>query len=260
MKFNKENKTVTGYIIIGICFIIFCVLVASALALRQEPTDSVTLCQDEVLAHTIIVLDKTDLLSDSQQRFILGYVNTVKENLNSFEKFSVFTLTENSYLYPEPIFSKCSPGTGKKVNKLYQNLRKIQIRFEEMFSKPLKDNMANILSDNKGLASPILEMIKELSLREDFGSEVPNRTLIMISDMMHHTSEYSHYRNEVSYHRFSRRSYAGDLATRLNSVNVKIVYLVRDNLASIQGKNHLSFWEDYFKNMGASMSLVRGVR
>lgn len=128
------------------------------------------------------------------------------------------------------------------------------------FSEPLKDNMNSILSDNSGSKSPILEMIKELSFRDDFGDGVNKKTLIIISDMMHHTSEYSHYKNSIKYEYFSKKSYAHEVATNLNSVNVKIVYLLRDKLGNVQGKRHLLFWEDYFEDMGAEVAKIRNVR
>lgn len=257
---SKENKTVVGYIIIGACLVVFGVLMTSALALKEEAYDPVTLCRNEVSAHTIIVLDKTDSLSINQQRFIPTYINREMDNLRTYEKLSIFTLTENAYVNPDPIFSKCNPGTGKDANELYQNPKKIQMRFESFFSKPLKEDVNSILSDNTSSKSPILEMIKELSLRDDFGDDVQQRTLIIISDLMHHTSEYSHYKNSIKYEYFSKKSYAHEVATRLNSVDVKILYLLRDKLGNLQGKHHLSFWEDYFKDMGAKVARIRNVR
>ncbi len=257
---SKENKTVIGYIIIGICFVVFSGLTISALALKGEAYDPETLCLDEVSAHTIVVLDKTDSLSINQQRFMLNYLSKEKDKLRTSEKFSVFTLTENAYMNPEPIFSKCNPGTGENANKLYQNPQKIQMRFDRFFSKPLKENMNSMLSDNTGSKSPIFEMIGELSFRDDFGEETKERTLIIFSDMMHHTLKYSHYRNTIDYKYFSKESYADEVAASLNSVNVKIVYLLRDKLESIQGKRHLLFWEDYFEDMGAKVVEVKNVR
>ncbi len=78
--------------------------------------------------------------------------------------------------------------------------------------------------------------------------------------MMHHTSEYSHYRNPIDYKSFSKESYADEVATGLNSVDVKIVYLRRDNLKNTQGKRHLSFWREYFDEVGAGIVEVRNVR
>ena len=257
---TKENKTIIGYIVIGVCLLTFGALVVSALALKGESYDPETLCPNEISAHTIIVLDKTDSLSISQQRFILNYINKEKNNLRTFEKFSIFTLTENTYLNPEPIFSKCNPGTGKNANQLYQNPRKIQMRFYKFFSKPLKENMDNMLADNSESKSPIFEMIRELSLRDDFDDDVQKRTLIIISDLMHHNSKYSHYKNRDTYGYFSKKSYAHEVTTSLNSVNIKIVYLLRNKLKNIQGEGHLLFWENYFEDMGAEVVAVRRVR
>ena len=257
---TKENKTVAGYIIIGVCLVIFAVLAVSAMALKGEAYDPETLCPDVVMAHTIIVLDKTDFLSSDQQRFALNYINREKDKLGPSEKLSIFTLTERNYINPEPIFSKCNPGTGENASQLYQNPRKIQMRFEEFFSKPLEENMNDILSDSTGSKSPILEVIRELSLRDDFGNNVEHRTLIIISDMMQHTSKYSHYKNTVEYKLFSKKPYADEVKANLNSVNVKIVYLRRDKLGNIQGEKHLSFWEDYFNEMGAEVTDIKNIR
>ncbi len=257
---SKENKTVVGYIIIGVCLSIFGASMISALVLKEAPFDRETFCQDEVSAHTIIVLDKTDSLSNDQKKFIFDYINREKDKLRPFEKFSIFTLTENIYVNHEPIFSMCNPGTGEDANELYQNPQKIQMRFDRFFSKPLKESMNSILSDSTGSKSPIFEMIRELPFRDDFGGDVQKKTLIIISDMMHHTSNYSHYKNTIDYKYFAKKSYADEVRANLNSVNVEIVYLRRDKLGNIQGKRHLSFWEKYFEDMGARVTEVRNIR
>ncbi len=257
---NKKDKETIGYSIIGICLVIFCILILSALALKGEDYNPETLCPDIVDAHTIVVLDKTDILSANQQKFILNYINKEKNRLETSEKFSIFTLTENTYMNPEPIFSKCNPGTGKTANQLYQNPRKIQMRFDSFFAEPLKKNMNKMLLDNTGSKSPIFEMIRELSLKDDFSNNIHKKTLIIISDLMQHVSKFSHYKNRSSYEYFSNKSYAYEVATSLNSVDVKIVYLLRDKLGNIQGNRHLSFWKEYFEDMGANVIKVRNVR
>lgn len=259
-RLTKENKNVIGYVIIGLCLTILGVSIVSALALKGEKVDPETFCREDISAHTIVVLDKTDSLSVSQQKFALDYVNKEKDALNPFEKFSILTLTEDTYTALEPAFSMCNPGTGKEANQLYQNPRKIQMRFDEFFSKPLRENLQDALSEETGARSPIFEMIRELSFRADFDKRVEKKTLIIISDLMHHTPEYSHYKSRIDYEYFAKQPYADEVAANLNSVEVKIVYLLRDNLGSIQGERHLSFWKKYFESMGAEVAEVRKIR
>ena len=85
-------------------------------------------------------------------------------------------------------------------------------------------------------------------------------TLIIISDLMQHTSKFSHYKNRSSYKYFSNKSYAYEVAASLNTVDVKIVYLLRDKLGNIQGSRHLTFWKEYFEDMGANVIKVSNVR
>lgn len=257
---ERLNKTSIGYIIIGACLAVFCALFASAIVLSGESYDPETFCLDELSAHTAIVLDKTDPLNKGQQDFVLKYINKEKNRLKDFEKLSIFTLTEDTYIDPEPVFSKCSPGTGENANGLYQNPKKIRLKFEKFFSAPLKEMLENIFSDNTNNQSPIFEMIRELSYREDFGKNVPERTLIIISDMMHHTSSYSHYREKTAYEDFSETSYGYEVVADLDSLTVKIIYLLRPGLTNVQGKRHLLFWEKYFQAMGAEIVEVRKIR
>lgn len=259
-KITKETKEIIGYVIIGCCLVVLGALVLSAILLKSEAADPDTFCPEEVNAHTVVILDKTDSLSANQQRFAVNYINRVKDQLKPSEKFSIFILNEDTAVGPEPLFSKCNPGSGKSANYLYQNPGKIQKRFDEFFLKPLKENMNNMLADNTGAQSPIFEMIREVSLRDDFRPDVEQRTLIIISDMMHHTTHFSHYKNRSRYQFFSRKSYAFDVVSNLNFARVKIVYLLRSKLAFTQGQEHLAFWQSYFEDMGAGVSEVRQVR
>ncbi|MDM8535865.1 hypothetical protein QUF70_03855 [Desulfobacterales bacterium HSG17] len=257
---SKEQKTTMGYIIIGICCFILAVSAITAFVLTGDDSDPETFCKGEVLAHTIIVLDKTDPLTTAQQKFMFHYINKEKKQLKKFEKLSIFILTENTYANLEPIFSKCNPGAGENANPLYQNPQMLKMRFDNDFSKPLKNNMNSLLFDSTGSKSTIFEMIRELTFRDDFGESIKNRKLIIFSDMMHHTPEYSHYKNKIDYHYFSKKLYADEVAANLNFVNVKIVYLLRDKSKHKQGKRHLLFWKNYFQTMGAQLTEVRNVR
>ena len=245
-KIDTTTKTWIGYIMIAVCLVLFCSLGISAFVLT-ESYDPETFCPDEILAHTVILLDLTDSLNKDQQKFVLSYINGEKNKLRDFEKLSVFTLTEDSYIVPESVFSKCSPGTGDNANELYQNPKKIRLKFDRFFSAPLKEVLVNIFPDRVDNRSPIFEMIRELSRKDDFQSDVPERTLIIISDMMHNTANYSHYKNRVDYEYFSETPYSDEVAAHLDSVDVKIVYLLRDNTCRIQGKRHLLCWEEYFQ-------------
>jgi len=258
---DNNKKKVMGYIIIVSCFIIFCILIILAVALKGEAYDSETFCLlEKESPHTIILIDKTDSLNKNHQRFVLDYINKVKNRLEVYEKLSVFVLTADSCIVPEPIFLKCNPGTGEGANELYQNPKKIKLKFDRFFSNPLWEVLEDILSDSTDNQSPILEMIRELSLRDDFRNDIPKRTLIIISDMMHHTPNYSHYNQGSDYNYFAKTSYFDEVAASLKSVNIKIVYLLRTKLNTIQGRQHLVFWENYFQAMGGDVTDVRHIR
>lgn len=261
MTADAKKKTVWGYCIIGLCFVVVAVLSISAFALRGRPYNPETFCPtDGACPHTIVLIDLTDTLSNDQQKYVLNYVSRVKDRLTDFERLSIFTLTENTYIVPEPVFSKCNPGDGKEANELYQNPGKMKLRFDRFFSEPFKEALKSMDFEKTDDRSPIFETIRELAYRDDFGKDVSERTLIIISDMMHHTSSYSHYRNSLDYEAFSKMPYADEVRVDLDSVTVRIVYLLRPKLKALQGEAHLLFWEKYFEANGAAVAEVRHVR
>lgn len=256
---DKKGKTFIGYVIIVFCLVIIGAAVMFVLGQKGKESDPETFCLDNVSKHTIVLLDKTDSFSINQQKFILKYIAGVKDRLEAFEKFSIFILTEDNYMGLEPLFSRCNPGTGEDANQLYQNPEKIQMRFNQFFEKPLQENLSVALSSSTSSKTPLFEMIRELTFREDFGNGTERR-LIIISDMMHHTRHYSHYKQAMDFERFAGLSYSDEVKAHLNSAAVEIVYLRRSALEYRQGKRHISFWKDYFNFMGARVALIRNVK
>jgi hypothetical protein len=81
------------------------------------------------------------------------------------------------------------------------------------------------------------------------------RRLIIISDMLHNTPQFSMYRGPVDYETFAASKYGRKAQLELRDVEVELHYLI--NNPQLQTKRNLKFWEDYFIKAGAQIVAVR---
>lgn len=137
------------------------------------------------------------------------------------------------------------------ANELYQNPRMIRLRFEERFGEPLDTLLTDLTKGEVADRSPIMEMIRNVAYKGEFRDETAKRRLILISDMLQHMPEYSHYRTPVDYEAFAKSRYFEQVRPSLPGVEVRVIYLIRRGRESIQTAGHAVFWERFFKAAGA---------
>ena len=105
----------------------------------------------------------------------------------------------------------------------------------------------------------LLEMIRAISLNDDFRSDYPNRHLIILSDMLHHNDKFSLYnKKNVSYEKEKQANpkYFNDrIKPQFGSgVNVALYILQRENQTSAAHWYDVrSFWLNYFKDHGIKL-------
>lgn len=226
-----------------------------------ESIDKTDLCPiDRPYPHTVLLVDKTDPFTPSQQRFLRNLTNKVKFDLERYEKLSIYVLDNENYLAPAPVFAMCNPGTGAGANELYQNPQRVQQRFDEFFGDPLDAVLEKLLEAAEAPHSPIMEMLREVSFVDDFNTETPERRLIVVSDMLQNMPAYSHYQDSIDYDGFAASAYADEVAALLGGVTVTVVYLWRPGTRNLQGLGHIRFWDRYFAEFGARLVEVERVR
>lgn len=170
-------------------------LAAYAIVKVQPPEyDEMTLCIDgDTPAHTAIILDKTDEYSPEQAELIAALVRRESDRLDVGERFTLFELDARGEIDPRGRFSLCNPGRGSQVNPLFRNPEKIEARYNELFEGPLEAVVADLVEPKEAPASPILEAIARLALTENFGRDVEERHLIVVSDMLQNSTIFSAY-------------------------------------------------------------------
>ena len=106
-----------------------------------------------------------------------------------------------------------------------------------------------------------MEAIKAVAVTEFIGEKnksIPKH-LIIVSDMMQHTSAYSHYRDLSNFSSYKTSKAFDQHLSNLNEVDVEIYYIRRPELSSKQGKSHILFWEQYIHAMGGALVRVRNI-
>jgi len=248
---DKDKK---GVLIIICCGLIFFSLGILSIYLSRERVDSDTLCllNEPITGHTAILIDRTDPLNSKQTRWLKKEIIRIKVDLKTNEKLSIFLITNASDSFLRPIFSLCSPGSGKDANPLYENPKRIRKKFEAKFGKPLETALDPLTKGTSYQESAIFETIKNLTDESDFSQKINNRKIIIVSDMLQNVAAFSHYKNKT-FRDLVGTEYYQKIKPNLNSVSMKIYYMANNypNARMLQGPKHIKFWKTFFKSAGA---------
>ena len=169
---------------------------------------------------------------------------------------SVFVLGDHFETNAQPLVELCNPGTGSDKSELTANLKKLRRQYEEHFLKPLSTLSEDLIASKSVQTSPIFEMLQLVSINAFRKHDVKGqRRLIIVSDMLHNTSQYSMYRDSLDFLSFKDTDYGRKVQLELRDVEVELIYLI--NTPHFQTVRNLKFWEDYFKRAGARVVTVR---
>lgn len=225
--------------------------------------DLATLCpKDGNYPRTAVLVDATDSLSEHQVKTVVEEINVLRDRLVLHEWVGIFVLNEGNLSLPAPEIALCYPGDESTANPLIQNPDLIQRKFEEKFQHPMEDAIERLAQAPPQATSPIHEMIRAVALDRNFDS-TKKRRLIVVSDMLQNTPpEYSHYRDGADFSAWRNSAHGREFPQfSLLGVEVEILYLKRpdDFARAAQNRGHVSFWEEYFAELGASVKMLKPI-
>lgn len=223
---------------------------------ESSPIDPETLCPvDHVVPHTVILVDRTDRLTEDHVILFERAVEAEASALPIAGRLSIFTIEGEVRSVPEPVFSVCKPAEGKDAHWFHENKRRMQAQHEMRFASPLAAVLERLGKPAEADVSPILETIQSVARLPEFSPAAGVRRLVIVSDLLQNTPEYSQYRTLPDYDIFRDTPYASTVMAALTGVEVEIVYLPNRAAALRQTPEHLDFWIRYFTDRGA---IVRG--
>jgi hypothetical protein len=219
--------------------------------------DEATLCHEGGARNiTAILLDLTDPLTKTQQARLETMLRDEVGRSSTDTMISFGVVSE----FPEKWgvrFAKCKPNTGEDANALYENPRQIADRYENEFTRPLRDELAAAITGQPENQSPIMEALQSLISQTPYFTQAKGqRKIIIASDMLQHSDTLSFYRGQ-SWDYFSKSKGAQRLAGNLNGVSVLILQIPRVGPRIPHKEIVEGFWTRYFDRQGSRAPTVQ---
>ncbi len=231
---------------------------------KQQSARSIdpdTLCPREPLpARIAILIDASDPLTLRQQERLAGELESVMDSMYKHEWLGIYVLDEQQHSVPSPVIGKCHPGGADDANPLYQNPRQHERALQRNFIQPLDILLKQVAAvQDEQSTSPLLEMILGVSIDTGWQSGTKGK-FIIVSDMLHNTPEYSHYRGEPVFTDFRNLQYAEQfLDLNLANVEIEILHVRRPRDAQHHTRRYIAFWEEYFEAVGGRLKRVKAL-
>ena len=243
------------------CTVVLALVIAVA---PWRTFDRDTLCPDHGdYARTVVLVDATDSLRQSQQKAVIGWMQALPRRLDMHELVSVFVLSEENLNLAKPEIELCYPGDESRANRLVENPRRMQQRFEKKFQGPMAAAIERLAMTSPQRTSPIHEMLQVVALYPNFDA-TKKRRLIVVSDMIQHAPPaYSQYSDGMDFFGWKDSAHGRDVpGYALSGVDVTILYLKRreEHAKRVQKRAHIEFWKEYFSELGASVARVKQLR
>lgn len=242
-------------LLLAVCIIVGAIVLAVG---NRSDIDSVTFCpRKENFPRTAVLIDASDTISNRQAKEVIESIDELfSKQLAQHEWVGIYVLSENEIVLPKPKFHICNPGSRDSANPLYQNPAEFERRYNQYFDRLTKE-IEQVVDVPEQDSSPIFEMVYGVAVSNNFITREPRRLLI-VSDMLHNTKNYSHYRETPDFDEFLRSNSGQPYLepALLRGVDVQVLYVKRSKVRNLQTMRHISFWQDYFNHVGARLSRV----
>jgi hypothetical protein len=243
---RRTSSRLGGAAIGGVALILLALLSVGALgafwyyAPRPRVLDAATLCPvSGPDGSAVVLVDTSDDLPEPAKREARTIVDDLITALPPYHRLDIRVL-DIPRLKSRSLFSKCNPGDGAGLSEWTSNPRIARLKWLESFRKP-----ANEAIDQ---SSPIMAAIQDIAIERFSGAAAENakKRLIVISDMLEYTREYSQYprAGDLSYQRFKQSPAYLKYRTDLHGAGVTINYVQRVQ-PKMDNRKHAEFWHQW---------------
>jgi len=259
-----KRKNLLGFLLIFsvFCAVLFLAFFRYELKSNQTLYDPKTLCPIDttIPKYIALVFDKSDIYNKVQQHFLRRYFGEFKKRLIPGTQVSLYVIDDNKDKQISPDFVVCAPRKGDDANAFYENPRLIRQRWQSQFEQPLDNAIEGFMLPGTSDFSPIMEMLQIISLSAfPPADSTADKQIIMISDMLHHTPQWSHYRGQMNFRDLEKSIYYQSINTDLQNAEVNILYVRRAGMEKLQNKRHAFFWADYIEAIGGRVTLIEKI-
>lgn len=254
---QRSKKQRQGYVLIALCVLVAIGAITWFVYTKSEfvARSAETLCREDglVIRETVIMIDATDGYSHEQSMVAKQLVSELLDNALIDERFTVYAVSENM-VDQHPLVQVCNSGNAEGKSALTSNISRIDKRWREQFFDVVTAQIDALIGASEANYSPILETLKWVSAEVFFGSKAPQKQLIIVSDLLQHTREYSHYRGAFGQ---MPKGYAQSIHAYLENVDVTVLYIYRSDQYVRQTNAHVDFWLDHIGQSGGIVNRVK---
>lgn len=200
-------------------------------------------------AITVVLVDTSDELPEPSKRELATYISDLAEDIPTGGLLELRLLDPRSD-GGKIIFSNCNPGDGRALNNLTGNPELAKKRWRDMFQNPLQKSIEVALQPIPAQTSPILTTLQRIALdrfTSRAAASVP-KTLVIVSDLIEHTPDYSQYHGDLTYERFRKSLAYRKVKTDLHRTSVRIYYVQRKMPTAFDTGAHIRFWLDWVED------------
>lgn len=251
---------------LGIALIVFVALAVAGggvgyfyLQETRVALNETTLCPKAgAQALTVVLVDRTDPLTTVQQAALRGRLEEIKDGVIRYGALQIYSVRSIGKTLLQPVVNLCNPGRSTDINPVFGNPRLVENLWQKQFAVPVEMLLDDLVKTDEADSSPVMESIQSIAvstLRGDAAANIPKR-LIIASDMLQHTVEYSQYKGNHDLQKFSESDYYHRLQADMRGVEVEIIYVRRNTRRATQGKAHIQFWRDYISGLGGTVTRV----
>lgn len=231
-------------------------LFATAAMMRPPALDAETNCrldrQDP--AHTVLLIDQSDPFATNDLDWVSDLVEAEARSLPRHGRLTLILPDAARPHEPVETWSACTPGSGADANPLFQNPAMIDAAWTSGFHAPLKAKVKAALTDKSAPASPLMETLYAVADRSDFAPSKKNRRVVIVSDLMQHSPEFSFYKSGADWEGFSTSSLATEVPN-LKGVTIAARIVPRQQY-DLPLSEVRAFWRNWFGEAGAEFGTV----
>lgn len=209
---------------------------------------------------TVVLIDSSDTIPEIGRKELQQYLSDMADGIDEYGLLEL-RLLEPGNNGGRILFNRCNPGNGANLSALTANPEMARRRWADLFKAPLGDALRSGLAPTGADTSPILATIQSIAVERFGGQAVANtpKRLVVISDMLEHGPDFSHYRSDADYLSFKASPAQRKFQTDLNQANVSIRYVDRPGL-EIDSAQLIAFWSDWVSDNGGKLTDVERVQ
>jgi hypothetical protein len=242
--------TLVGAVVLTLAFGVYQFVIARQSHVELDPETFCPKAGPQTL--TVLVVDTTDPLNLVQRTHVLNRIEMLVSEIPRYGALEIYTVGPVENEPPQPIFHRCNPGRAAEISSFTENPNIVERSWREGFREPLESTLDRMLTPASASSSPILESIQWVTinaLTAPDRSKLP-RTLVIVSDLLQHSSGLSLYRSAIDFKGFSRTSFYQRIRAPLIGVVVHLFIVRRDTKAAINNSALREFWRSYFDAQG----------